>query len=1347
MSGEDDEDEKVLQLTQREHVLQRPDTYIGAVKVLETLTWIPSKENIYNDENDDGDDDDMMEGEDKEKEKDDKDKDEIKRYASIIQNTTQIVPGLIKIYDEAITNASDHHQRHPKTCTTIRVTVNQKTGMITVWNNGPGISSDVNDSGKRGPSLIFGEFMTGTNFDDTKERTWGGRNGLGVKLTNAWSSYFHIVTVRKGKKFTQTWKNNMLIVEPFVLEAVTGQQAEEFTEVSFIPDYKRFGIKQLSNDALDVMKKRVLDMAGVFSSLKVYWNGERVRIQSFGDYCNMYMSNSLARTRFEFTDKKAIWQVVVAFNPQEVLTAISFVNGITTEEGGTHVDHVLDVLIPHLQDAVKASSNEKDLKVTPAMIRSCLTVFVAALIPNPAFHTQTKTKLVTPKHEFKEPFSLPTAAIKRLKSSSAGSLVSRIVEVVERKHGTQLAKTDKKFTRNTKIPKLEDAEQAGKAEWAKCMLILTEGDSAKALAMSGLSVVGKRYYGVYPLRGKPLNVRECGIKTLAKNKEFEHMKTIMGLQNRLDSGGKLRYGKILIATDADSDGMHIAALIANMIHRFWPERLKEPGFLNLFRTPVTKIWPKNKKNTKKNGSLWFYSLPQFNKWESEHAEEMHRLYEHKHYKGLGTSSPAEAKEYFENLSEHIVPLQYGGTKEEDKQFEMLFSKYAANLRKKWIQDGTTRMNEIASVYRTEMTTSQFMNEQYILHGIENCERMLPSLVDGFKTVQRKVMAQLLFRNVVKPMKVVAVTGAVMNKMAYHHGDASLSKAITGMAQNFVGSNNINLLVPDGQFGTRAAGGHDAAQSRYIHTYLTSLARHIFRKEDDTILKRLTDDGKPVEPVFFLPIIPMLLVNGCSAIATGWASDIPSHNIRLLISMLKTKLSSPPSVSNALLSIKTEPLDSVTIETKETSTPILKTLQTPTEIALPTPTGIANGTPTHQKAAKISPHSLPRVQLPSTKLQPYYRGFLGTVEYEPESGRFWACGKYRIDDIGSGQKCITVEEIPIHLHFNQYDKMLQKLKDKEAITDFEKKILSYDDHLHFEIFVTTEQFAKLQAKYLAPLKLASRISVNAVAFDERGRITAYKNVQDLFDAYFDVRLPFYETRKAAILQEYNNEYKLLMNKARFIEMIISGKMDVSVKEELVYDVLDELKFDQIIAKKKLTEKEDGDHDGEEGERETKTTNVKKEMTTNQRKRGYQYLMKLTMIQQTEEQYEKLQAKCREIAQEIDRLQKKTIQQMWIDELNELLVELDRVDAIEQKEKESEQKQHKNKIGKRGSPFAVPQSPMKMAKQSPVNKTARTKKATVKLEPVTKKSSAVAANKPQKRKAGDVDVSPAKRQKRK
>lgn len=165
-------------------------------------------------------------------------------------------------------------------------------------------------------------------------------------------------------------------------------------------------------------------------------------------------------------------------------------------------------------------------------------------------------------------------------------------------------------------------------------------------------------------------------------------------------------------------------------------------------------------------------------------------------------------------------------------------------------------------------------------------RSIPSLVDGLKPGQRKVLFTCIKRNDKREVKVAQLAGSVGEQSAYHHGEQSLCMTIVNLAQNFVGSNNINLLEPRGQFGTRLAGGKDSASPRYIFTKMSPLTRMIFHPNDDALLKHEYDDNQKIEPVWYIPIIPMVLVNGAEGIGTGWMTKIPNYNPRELVENLR-----------------------------------------------------------------------------------------------------------------------------------------------------------------------------------------------------------------------------------------------------------------------------------------------------------------------------------------------------------------------------------------------------------------------------------------------------------------------------
>ena len=368
----------------------------------------------------------------------------------------------------------------------------------------------------------------------------------------------------------------------------------------------------------------------------------------------------------------------------------------------------------------------------------------------------------------------------------------------------------KKQTKLKGIPKLEDANNAGTKNSIDCTLILTEGDSAKSLAVSGLGVVGRDKYGVFPLKGKVLNVREATHKQILENAEINNLIKILGLQYKkkyesVEDLKSLRYGRLMIMTDQDQDGSHIKGLLINFLHHNWPSLLRLP-FLEEFITPIVKATKGTGASAK---SLSFYSLPEFEEWKSN--TENWPTYRIKYYKGLGTSTSQEAKGYFSDMQRHRILFHHDGD-QDDYAILMAFSKKHVEQRKEWLtswMEECKRRRELGlpELYLYEKDTKRvsyrdFVNKELVLFSNMDNERSIPSLMDGFKPGQRKVLFTCIKRNDKKEIKVAQLAGSVAEHSAYHHGEASLMGTIIGLAQDFIGSNNINLLLPNGQFGTR-----------------------------------------------------------------------------------------------------------------------------------------------------------------------------------------------------------------------------------------------------------------------------------------------------------------------------------------------------------------------------------------------------------------------------------------------------------------------------------------------------------------------------------------------------------------
>lgn len=819
---------KYKKFTQLEHVLARPDTYVGSIARDIDQHWVL-------------------------------DADKTKMIPKQITH----IPGLYKIYDEILVNAIDQ-STIDKTLDTI--SVNIEGDEISVFNNGTGIPIEMHDEYKVYiPELIFGNLLTSSNYDDTIERTTGGRNGFGAKLANIFSKSFtiEIVDAKSHQMYTQTWTNNMTVkTKPIIKKTNIKGGYAKFT---FVPDYEKFGMKGMEDDTLAIFEKRAYDVCACTEKMKVYFNDKQLNIKSFEKYVDMYIGNKTETPRvYERNDN---WEVVACMS-ENGYKQVSFVNGICTSNGGTHVEYITRSMVNKISELI--TQKHKNIVLRPQFIKDHLFVFVRSILINPSFSSQTKTECTSKPSTFGSKFEPSDEFYKKIAKLG---IMDEAIALAKHKEMRELSKTDGKKKISIKgIPKLDDANKAGTASSEKCTLILTEGDSAKTFAISGLSIVGRDFWGVFPLKGKMLNVRDASPKQLLENVEINALKQILGLQQNkvYKSVSELRYGKIMILTDADVDGSHIKGLIINFIHHFWPSLLElDPSFICSMITPIVKA-------SKGNKSEKFYNLTEFDNWKKKNANG--KGWTIKYYKGLGTSTGSEAKEYFKELAKNTV--RYVPNDEDEgnnnASIELAFKKENADKRKTWILDGIENGQCIDNDVKN-ISYNQFINKDLIWFSIADLQRSIPCMVDGFKPSQRKVLYACRKRSSNKELKVSQLAGYISTETSYHHGEQSLMGAIITMAQNYVGSNTMNLLTPSGQFGTRLMGGKDAASPRYIYTNLSNHGIELFNRNDDPLLDYLDDDGFKIEPKYFVPTLPVVLINGAEGIGTGYSSNVPCYN--------------------------------------------------------------------------------------------------------------------------------------------------------------------------------------------------------------------------------------------------------------------------------------------------------------------------------------------------------------------------------------------------------------------------------------------------------------------------------------
>lgn len=815
--------ESVQKLSHIEHVLKRPDSYVGPVDAVREPYWVLSGKKFK-------------------------------------KTTTKYSPALLKIFDEVLVNAIDRNSMYPKQVTAISINVDKNSGMVTIDNNGPLGGLVIQKNQKEdvwNPELVFGHLLTSTNYDDTQKRIVGGRNGYGAKLANIYSKWFSVIIKDPETKqeYSQEWFDNMSTCYPPKMKKFNGATAS--VSVSFKPDWNRFGMKDMENGIYKIMEKRVWD-ANICTSAncKVKFNGEALPKQNFEAYAKMHegVENVYSAT----TDR---WSVCIGPS-EDGMEQVSFVNGLCTTKGGTHVDHVASLVASGIIDDMA-----KKIKLKPQQVKATFRIFVKATLENPTFSSQVKSECTLKVPDFGSRFEMPKTFVKNVLKTGISDELTALSKFKEMK---ELAKTDggARKSKITGIPKLDDANKAGTAQSKKCTLIVTEGDSAKTLAVAGLSVVGRDHYGVFPLRGKCKNVRDASVAQLSSNQEFSDLKKILGLQQGKEytDVSELRYGRLMIMTDADNDGSHIKGLIINMIHAFWPSLL-DLGFVVSMVTPIIKA-------TKGSQSKSFYTDSAFRAWYGD-GKAGWRI---KYYKGLGTSTSAEAREYFKMIE--TLTVKFDVDVMTDESVVLAFDKKKADARKTWLLESTAKeANQLEVSYGNikQLDISEFIHKDLVNFSLADLKRSIAHVADGLKPSQRKVMYSCFQKNLKDEMKVAQLAAYVAEKSAYHHGEVSLAETIVKLANDYTGSNNINLLEPCGQFGTRLMGGKDASQTRYIFTKLTKEARTIFDPRDDDILTYLDDDGRSIEPEYYMPTLPMVLVNGSEGIGTGFSCYVPPFN--------------------------------------------------------------------------------------------------------------------------------------------------------------------------------------------------------------------------------------------------------------------------------------------------------------------------------------------------------------------------------------------------------------------------------------------------------------------------------------
>ena len=1034
---------KYQKLTDKEHILKKPDTYIGSIENTDHEDY------IFNDD-------------------------------KIVSKEFQYIPGLYKLFDEGIVNCRDHVIRQAQAVkdnianalpvTNIEITVDED-GTIHMYNDGNGIDVAEHPEYKIWiPEMIFGHLRTSTNYDEQKkEKIVGGKNGFGFKLVLIWSTWGKVETVDhiRGLKYIQEFKNNLNEISK---PSITKCKTKPYTRVSFKPDYKRLGIQGLTADMLSLFKKRAYDVSAITDkTIKVKFNGQLLPCKNFEQYIDLYVGSKTDVKRvYELANDR--WEYAVCLAPKDEFQQVSFVNGICTSKGGKHVEYIMNQIIRKLCAYIKL---KKKVDVKPNTIKEQLMLFLRCDIENPSFNSQTKDELGTAASSFGSSCTVSDVFIEKIAKMGVMNAACALTEVKENKAAKKTDGTKSKSIRG--IPKLIDANFAGTAKSGQCTLILCEGDSAKAGIVSGLSKEDRNIIGVYPMKGKIFNTRGETLKRISENKEIIEIKQILGLEagkkyTKETASSTLRYNSVLFMTDQDLDGSHIKGLGLNLFQDQWNSLSTLDNFIGFMNTPILKA--------KKNGQeLLFYNDGEYKKWTNENDTKGWAI---KYYKGLGTSTSKEFKEYFANKK--IVYFTHDGASS-DNIVDMVFNKKRTEERKEWLTNYDR--NSYLDTNHNKVSYTDFVNKELIHFSKYDCERSIPNMMDGLKISLRKILYSAFKKNLSSEIKVAQFSGYVSEHSGYHHGEASLNAAIVGMAQDYVGSNNINLLMPNGQFGTRLQGGKDSASERYIFTQLNPITRYIYRKEDDAVLEYLEDDGFPVEPMFYVPIIPMILVNGGKGIGTGFSTDILSYSVDNLISYLQRKLKGE-STEDIVFSPQYKGFTGTCQEMEGKKYIVKGTYQ------------------------KLNDKKVRITELPVGYWTDDFKQHIENLMEADKNKK----NKAFVKDYNDMSTDTTVD---IEITFNE--PIDESLDSSNMYNNFEKL-----------------------------MKLYTSLSTNNMhLFNDEEKLMKFDNEKEIVDSYFPVRLKYYQKRKDYMVDALQKELTLLSNKARYIQENLDGEIDLRKKK--------------------------------------------------------------------------------------------------------------------------------------------------------------------------------------------------------
>lgn len=1077
-------------LSAREHALHRPDTYAGSVVPCDLTTHVLCTEN-----------------------------------GSVVRRdtTVSVAPALLKVSDEAIVNAVDNHIRDV-TQKNIKVSF-EPDGVFSVFNDGSSIPIELwNATTRYVPEILFGEMMSGENFNDSVDRVVGGRNGIGIKIAAVLSEWFEVTIVNLSDntlvhtianadlkllskkvadqeaaricfkeenvvkwggaefvgvgsdgvcdrdtlimvkdmvyhnygplRYMQRFEQNLSTTHPPCISRATPKDRCSSTLVRWKVDLARLHMSApLSDGVLSVLGTRAYDAAAcTHARVSVWLNGVRVPCKTMKDYAIGMGGDWIGRDIVQ-EGPSSIDVCVTRATESAPGMCVGFVNGVRCSMG-THIDVVYRRMAEALSELVSKRS-KRSVTIQPAQLHKHITVVVGATVINPAFSSQTKEKLTVRVDKLGVVYVCSPVLVRALERSGVVQSLWDAVVAQDEKSVSKSVKTDR--ARVSAIPKYERAIKLASKQ--PCSLYITEGDSAKALAVAGFSVIGRDYNGVFPLKGKLVNVNDMPITKAVLNKEILHLTQILGLDPNTsytpEKALLLPYRRLIIFTDQDHDGSHITGLILNWLQTFFPTLLSAlPDFVSRFATPIIRARVDGEVKS-------FFSQIEYSAWLAGRHPTMV-----KYYKGLGTSDTDDARRYFSNLDSHLIVVRHTGRPCADA-VQVFFNARKTQERKNLLKNSDP--SSFVDYMQAQTSWTDFLHKEMIHFGTADNRRSLASCIDGLKPSQRKVLYTALRRKKGET-RVGQFASATAEATCYHHGEASLVQTIVNMAQPWMGANNVALLKPLGMFGARHMPRTEHSAERYIFTEQHEIARRFFPAADDHILTLLTDDGQAIEPSCLCPIVPFLLVNGADGIGTGWRCHCPAfdpieivRNTRLLVDNVHAAL----------------------------------------------------------------PH-----------MTPSYFGFKGTVAHGSE-GEYLFTGVWKVESATA----VRITELPPKTWTTPYVEWIREHLVGDGSKRFVLDIIDSSTHDDVNLLVRTKADANLAERNLAKdLKLTVAIDTRQLNFfDVKGVLCHYERVHDVMREHAVHRRMMYEKRVASAIDGLSHDYKIATSKSRFVADVCEQKI--------------------------------------------------------------------------------------------------------------------------------------------------------------------------------------------------------------